>query len=190
MASIYVFYDDPGSIYYMASNVEENYLRTRRYGQKPVYAYVWLRYHDSNQKLRGQELNPYLAEAAAVIPYFCGARGLVVWGWEPKRTGQYYHTLPAFVESLGRVSDLSAKIAAAKLVIDEPAHVLWKEKRPLLRKLQVADDEWIVMAVNPWQSDSDKKRVAVRCGQRDVSIEIPGRRTVVAHVQGDKIALK
>ena len=56
IASVYVFYNDPGSIYYLAANVEENYQRTRRYGNKPVYAYEWLRYHDSNKKLAGQEL--------------------------------------------------------------------------------------------------------------------------------------
>jgi hypothetical protein len=32
--------DDPGSIYYIAADVEENYQRTWRYGNKPVYAYA------------------------------------------------------------------------------------------------------------------------------------------------------
>ena len=89
VASVYVFYDDPGSIYYIAANVEENYQRTRQYGNKPVYAYEWLRYHNSNKKLAGQELAPYLVEAMAVVPYFCGAKGVVVWGWEPGQKGQY-----------------------------------------------------------------------------------------------------
>jgi hypothetical protein len=48
---------DPGSIYYVAANVEENDQRTRRYGNKQVYAYEWLRYHDSNKKLAGQEFS-------------------------------------------------------------------------------------------------------------------------------------
>ncbi len=46
VASIYVFYDRPNSIFYMAANVEENYTRTRELGNKPVYAYEWLRYHE------------------------------------------------------------------------------------------------------------------------------------------------
>jgi hypothetical protein len=66
IASIYVFYDDPGSIYYMASNVEENYQRTRRYGNKPVYAYEWLRYHTSNKDLGDKELAPYLAQVTVL----------------------------------------------------------------------------------------------------------------------------
>ena len=133
----------------MAANVEENIERTRRYGDKPLYAYEWLRYHSSNKKLADQEVAPWLAEAMAVLPYFCGARGIALWGSEPKRQGQYYHTLPVFMSSIGRISDLSAKIAAAKLMPDEPAHVLWKAKRPLIRRIRVGADEWIILAVNP-----------------------------------------
>jgi hypothetical protein len=187
IASVYVFYDDPGSVYYMASNIEENVQRTRRYGNKPLYAYEWLRYHDSNKKLAGQELAPYLAEAMAVLPFFSGARGLVVWGWEPKGKGQYYHSLPLFINSLGRVSDLSAKMAKARLVVDEPAHVLWKEKRPLVRKLRVAADEWIVMAVNPWQNESEKKNINIQCGMRSIALTLDGRHTDIFHVQGNRV---
>jgi hypothetical protein len=53
------------------------------------------------------------------------------------------------MSSIGRISDLSAKIAAAKLMPDEPAHVLWKAKRPLIRRIRVGADEWIILAVNP-----------------------------------------
>jgi hypothetical protein len=187
IASIYVFYDKPDSIYYMASNVEENWQRTRRFGNKPLYAYEWLRYHDSNKELVGQELAPYLVEAMAVLPFFTGARGLALWGWEPKSQGQPYQMLPAFVNSLGRVSDLSAKIASATLVVDDPAHVLWKAKRPLVRKLRVTPDEWIVMAVNPWQSDTDKKTITVQCGGRPVSLTLHGRHTDIFHIQSGRV---
>jgi len=179
IASIYVFYDSPDSIYYMASNIEENYQRTRTYGKKPVYAYEWLRYHNSNKQLAGQELAPYLVEASAVLPFFTGARGLVLWDWLPKRKGQYYETLPLFMNSLGRVSDLSAKIAKGKLVIDEPAHVLWKEKRPLVRKVEVSPSEWIIMAVNPWQPDNARSTVSVTTGSRPIQITIEGRHTEI-----------
>ena len=187
IASVYVFYDDPGSIYYMASNIEENVARTRRYGNKPVYAYEWMRYHDSNKKLAGRELAPYLVEAMAVLPFFSGARGLVLWGWEPKGKGQYYERLPLFMNSLGRAGDLSAKIAKAKLVVDEPAHLLWKEKRPLVRKLRVTPDEWIVMAVNPWQGETETKNINVQCGTRSVTLTLDGRHTDIFHIQGGRV---
>jgi hypothetical protein len=190
IASIYVFYDDPGSIYYMASNVEENYQRTRRYGNKPVYAYEWLRYHTSNKDLGDQELAPYLVEAMAVLPYFCGARGLVVWGWEPNGKGQYYQNLPLFLESLGRVSDLSEKLAKAELVIDEPAHLLWKEKRPLVRKLKISDEEWVVLAVNPWQVEGANSTVSVQCGTQSVELPLAGRHTGIFLVRDGRVTTK
>jgi hypothetical protein len=184
IASVYVFYDNPGSIYYIAANVEENYERTRRYGDKPVYAYEWLRYHNSNKKLAGQELAPYLVEAMAVVPYFCGAKGVVVWGWEPGRKGQYYQNLPLFAESLGRISDMSARLSKAELVIDEPAHVLWKDKRPLVRKLRLADDEWVVLAVDPWQTEDARSMVSVRCGASMIELPLVGRHTGIFEVRG------
>jgi hypothetical protein len=187
IASIYVFYDKPDSIYYMAANVEENVERTRRYGSKPLYAYEWLRYHDSNKKLAGQEVAPWLAEAMAVLPYFCGARGLALWGSEPKRQGQYYHTLPVFTSSLGRVSDLSAKIASAKLMPDEPAHVLWKAKRPLIRRMRVSADEWIIFAVNPWQAEDAICTVEVPLEQGSISLELRGRHSEVFHRMGESL---
>ena len=190
IASVYVFYDDPGSIYYIAANVEENYQRTRRYGNKPIYAYEWLRYHNSNQKLVGQELAPYLVEAMAVLPYFCGAKGVVLWGWEPKRTGQYYQNLPVFADSLGRVSDLSAKLAKAELVIDEPAHLLWKAKRPLVRKLKLSDDEWVVLAVNPWQTKDIKSNVKVQCGVHLIELPLEGRHTGIFVVRDGLVTKK
>ena len=181
IASIYVFYDKPDSIYYMAANVEENLERTRRLGDKPLYAYLWLRYHNSNAKLVGQEVAPWLAESMAVLPYFCGARGIALWGSEPKRQGQYYHTLPVFMESLGRVSDLSEKIAAAKLMPDEPAHVLWKAKRPLIRRLRVSAEEWIVLTVNPWQAEDATSTLAVPLENSSISLEVRGRHTEIFH---------
>jgi hypothetical protein len=187
VASVYVFYDDPGSIYYIAANVEENYQRTRRYGNKPVYAYEWLRYHDSNKSLAGHELAPYLVEAMAVVPYFCGAKGVVLWGWEPGRKGQYYANLPLFAQSLGRISDLSERLAKAELVIDEPAHVLWKEKRPLVRKFKLSDDQWVVLAVNPWQADDARSRTRATCGTKTVELPLVGRHTGIFEVRGDQV---
>jgi type 1 glutamine amidotransferase len=187
IASVYVFYDDPGSIYYIAANVEENYQRTRSYGNKPVYAYEWLRYHNSNKRLVDQELAPYLVDAMAVVPYFCGAKGVVVWGWEPRQTGQYYQRLPLFAQSLGRVSDLSAKISRAQLVIDEPACVLWKEKRPLVRKLKVSDHEWLVLAVNPWQTPEARSSVRTACGSQTVELPLVGRGTGIFQVLGARV---
>ncbi len=182
IASVYCFYDNPGSVYYMGANVEENVQRMTRHGNKPTYAYLWLRYHDSNAKLKGQEVDDYLAEAMAVLPYFCGARGVALWGWEPKGQGPYYQTLPLFMRSLARVAALSGKIARATPDNDEPVHTAWKAKRPLLRKLRVSDAEWLVLACNPWQPDTAETNVTVRCGATDIALAIRGRHTEIYRV--------
>ena len=189
VASVYIFYDDPGSVFYVASNVEENFNRTRQYGDKPVYAYSWLRYHNGNKTLGGQELAPWLVDATAVIPYFYGARGNVLWGWEPQsKETKLYGNLPIYMDSLGRVADLSEKIVqAVPAPDDEPAHVLWKEKRPLLRRLKVSAEEWIVLAMHPWQSEDDSSELVITCGERQHTLELQGRHCDIFHITGDTV---
>jgi hypothetical protein len=186
IASIYCFYDNPGSVYYMASNVEENRRRIVGHGEKPLYAYTWLRYHNSNKKLGSRELDGYLVEAMAVLPYFCGARGVVLWGWEPKGKGPYYEQLPLFVRSLRRVADLSAKISVAQPDNEVPVHVLWKTKQPLVRKLRVAGNEWLVLATNPWQEDDAESVLTVECGAQSLDLTVRGRHTEIFHVLDGK----
>lgn len=187
IASVYIFYEDPGSLYYLASNIEENVARTRRFGDKPVYAYEWMRYHNSNKELSGQELSPWLVEAMAVLPYFSGARGVVLWGWEPGVPTQPYHRMPLFLRSLDRVARHSERIGSAELVIDEPAPVLWKEKRPLVRKLRVSEDEWYVLAIDPHQEDDAVSTLEVVVGGRTVPLEMRGRHTGIHHLAGGRI---
>ena len=186
IASIYLFYDGPESLYYIASNIEENYNRTRQYGNKPVLAYSWLRYHNSNAALENRELDPWLADAMAVIPYFYGAQGNALWGWEPKTNDkEIYQVLPVFMDSLGRVADLSRKIATAEPADDdELAHVLWKAKKPMVRRLKVRGDkeEWIVLAANPWQGADENSKIKIRCGKRRVTLELQGRHCDIFHI--------
>jgi hypothetical protein len=185
-ASVYVPYDTPDSLYFMATNVEENYIRGTRRSSKPLYAYIWLRYHSSAAGLAGRELKPYQAEAAAVLPYFGGARGVVLWGAEPQSKEQPYRMLPVFMDSLARVSELSAKMGKAELVVDEPARVLWNEKRPLVRKLKVSESEWIVLAANPWQNENDTATLDVTCGAKAFRLPVHGRHSEIYHIVGDQ----
>ncbi|MCU0875186.1 MAG: hypothetical protein MUE50_22880 [Pirellulaceae bacterium] len=107
--------------------------------------------------------------------------------WEPGRKGQYYANLPLFAQNLGRISDLSERLAKAELVIDEPAHVLWKEKRPLVRKFKLSDEEWVVLAVNPWQADDARSSTRATCGTKTVELPLVGRHTGIFEVRGDQV---
>lgn len=181
-SSAYIVKDSPDSIYYMAANVEQNYLRSRKFSNKPLYDFQMLKLHSLKK-----ELPDYIVAAAAVIPFFAGAKGIILHGWEPKSKGQYYHNLPIFMDSLGRVADLSAKIDRAQLIIDRPADELWRRKLPLVRKLKVSTSEWIIMAVFPWQNDEDRKIVTVNCGKRAVKLEIFGKGTEIYHLQRNNL---
>jgi hypothetical protein len=193
VASIYVFYDNPDSVFYMAANVEENFVRTRRFGNKPVFAYTWLRYHESNAKLKDQELAPYLVEAMAIVPFFSGSKNVVLWGYEPQvRAGDPlpYDRLELFMKSLKRLEPISEKLGRAKLLIDKTAAAAWREQRPLIRRALVTSNECIVMAVNPWQAEAAKTTVSVRCGDREYPITMAGKRVSILHInQGKSIVL-
>jgi len=175
IASIYCFYDTPGSVYYMAANIEENAQRMAAYTpKKPVYAYTWLRYHDSNKKLAGQELAPYLVEAMAILPYFCQAKGVVLWGWEPK-TGPTYTNLPLFMKSLERVARIAAPLSVATPDNAEPVHVLWKEKRPIVRTMRVSDTESYIAAVDPNQAENASSKVTFTCKSKPYTATLHGK---------------
>lgn len=186
ISSIYAFYDEPGSLYYMGANVEENYLRTRKFGNKPVYAYEWMRFHEANKQIGGQEVSPWIAEAMAVIPFFCGGKGIALWGWEPKVGGQYYARLPIFLRSLERISRFSEKIGRAEMVAEEPVHQVWKAKKPLVRKLRVTPEEWLVLVANPWQGDDAETSVETKIGNRTVKLSAKGKHTEIYHINGEK----
>jgi hypothetical protein len=187
ISSNYIFYDFPDSVYYVAANIEQNYLRSRQFGNKPVYAFVWLKYHPSNQKSALQEIADYLVEALAIVPFFTGSKGVTLWGWEPKSPGPAFQKMPLFTDRLSEISALSDRISSAELIIDEPVHILWRAKKPLVRKLKVSQTEWIIMAVYPWQKAEDIKNVNVRCGDRVVQLEILGKHTEIYHLQNGEL---
>jgi hypothetical protein len=182
IVSIYTFYDKPETTLYWAANVEENYRRTRQYGEKPVVPYLWLRYHDSNKELGSKEIADYLAEGYPIIPFFCGAKGIVLWGWERQAKTQPYHDLPIFMKSLARLAPFSDDIAAARPEPDEPAWQLWQEKKPLVRRLHIKPDEWLVAIMNPWQAADATGRVRVTCGNVTADLEVEGHHTEVYHL--------
>lgn len=191
VASLYLFYDKPDSVFYMASNVEENYLRTRQYGNKPLLTYEWMRYHPSNQALGNREVDPYLAEAMALVPYFSGAKAVVLWGYEPQikaqDEGHPYAQLDRYVSALQRVAGLSEKIGKAKPLLDPPAHVLWNSRQPLVRRLDVGPGECVILALNPWQADDQQSVTSIDCDGMAVSLTMFGRGATVAHVENGNL---
>lgn len=73
--SLYTFYPDPAA---WKSYARQTLTEARRYG-KPVYAFLWPEFHDSNRLLRGHPLPPPLWRAELEL---CAelAAGVVLWG--------------------------------------------------------------------------------------------------------------
>lgn len=192
IADIYVYSENPLSFVkkpdyfmFMALNVEENYLRSRKYGDKPVYAYEWLRFHDSSPRTGEYEHSPEMVEAMAVIPFFFGAKGIVLWGYEPQLKagdGRPYEQLPLFMKTLSRIALLSEQIGQARLAIDEPASKLWQQKRPLLRRMITEKGQCIVMAINPWQEAEAQSEMQVACGGRAYMVTMRGGHPTLAYI--------
>jgi hypothetical protein len=187
-ADIYIFHDEPDSVLFMAASVEENFLRTRKYGDKPVYAYEWLRFHDSAPGIGGAEVRtPYLAEAMAIVPFFSGGRGIVLWGAElqPNLRGdqQPYDSFQTYMNALNRVASVSEEIGRGRLVVDTPAHELWKRRQPLVRRIVVSASECVVMAVNPWQGDSETSSAGAACGDRSYPVTMTGKDFTILHIK-------
>jgi hypothetical protein len=193
IADVYYFYDQPDSVYYLAANVEENYLGSLQYAApnqppKPLYTFSRLRYTEGgNRLIQDKQIYPYLAEAAAVVPYFTGAKGVTLWGWEPNTKGQPYYNLPAFTRGLTRVAKVSAQLSQAKLVIDQPAYRLWQQKAPLVRKMQVSNTEWLVMAIDPWQAEDKSRDLSVNLNNQTFTLNVKGKTPEIYHIQNSKV---
>lgn len=193
IADVYYFYDQPDSVYYLAANVEENYLGSLKYAApnqppKPLYTFSRLRYTEGgNRLIQNKQIYPYLAEAAAVVPYFTGAKGVTLWGWEPDTKGQPYHNLPAFMRGLSRVAQVSALLSKAKLVIDQPAYQLWQQKLPLVRKMQVSQTEWVVMLMDPGQAEDKNRDLSVSLGHQTFKLNVKGKTPEIYHIQNSRV---
>lgn len=184
--SLYIWDSSPNNLYYFGARVEENVLALHEIGEKPVYPYVWLRYHDKPGQPFREELTPSLAEGAAIIPFFFGARGIVLWGWEPHGKGPYYERLPDFFSGLSRVAQISGALALATPTTTTTARELWWSRRPLVRQMNVSSTECLVLAVNPGQSATATSATECACGSHVYQLTMHGQDTEIYWIRNGK----
>jgi hypothetical protein len=189
-ASTYLDWDyGAGAPYYMQANVETNVYYASLLGNKPVYAYFWPRYENSKLPTDGQLVPDFVMESAAIAPYFVGAKGTVMWGFEPKTADrQPYLNMPGYMDGLRRVAAFSEKISKAAVIApDAPAYELFQKKLPLVRKLKISDTEWLVMALNPFQDDAVESTLPVTLGPEKVELKLNGKHTEIYHLQAGQL---
>lgn len=175
--SAYYFYDYPNLLAqdylpYLLFQVEVN----RAWSNKPVVPWVWMRYHDSSNSPL-QFIQPFMAEATAIFPFFSGAAGL--WLWENPTLGldrnNNYAAYEHFTHGLYRLSRFADMFQNTyELVIDKPARDLLDKQLPVWRGV-VKGNNILVAAHNSYAADGQKTSVLVRYKSWQQTIELTGR---------------
>lgn len=183
----------PDSVFYLATEIEENYHREIKIGGgNPIFAYLWLRYYGPDWRKATALVDPFLVEAMTLVPYFSGARAVVLWGHEPDVKSSDplpYTQLPLFAHTLSRLSAVSGMIGKGHLLPGEPANVLWREKRPLIRVLDAGKDGCVALAINPWQAERDISATKVACQGRTYPLMVNGRHATLAQISNGTVTL-
>nr|WP_317046932.1 T9SS type A sorting domain-containing protein [Spirosoma aerolatum] len=175
--SAYYYYDYPNPfaqdyLAYLLFQVEVN----RAWSTKPVVPWVWMRYHDSSNT-PFQFIQPFMAEATAIFPFFSGAAGL--WLWEnptfaSTRTDTYA-AYEHFVHGLYRLSRFADMFQGTyELVIETPARDLMDKQLPVWRGV-VKGNQILIAAQNPYAADGAKTSLTVNYKSWRQTIELTGR---------------
>lgn len=172
----YYYYDYPSPLApdylaYLLFQVEAN----RAWSQKPVWPIVWMRYHDccgSHPKF----IQPFMAEATAIFPFFSGARGL--WLWEVPNFRDAERPMAAyehFIHGLYRLSKFSEMFEGTyELVIATPARDLMDKHLPVWRGVFKAN-KLLIAAQNPYAADGAQTTVEVSYKNWSTTITLTGR---------------
>ncbi len=175
--SAYYYYDYPNPLAkdylaYLLFQVEVN----RAWSNKPVVPWVWLRYHDSSSDYP-KFVQPFMAEATAIFPFFSGASGLWLWdnpGLEQTRTdvhAAYEH----FTHGLYRLSRFADMFQGNyERVIETPARDLMDKQMPVWRGV-VKNNNILIAAQNPYAEEGQKTSLTVRYKTWQQLIELTGR---------------
>ncbi|GAB4017669.1 hypothetical protein GCM10028808_49730 [Spirosoma migulaei] len=175
--SAYYYYDYPNPLAkdylaYLLFQIEVN----RAWSTKPVVPWVWLRYHDSSSSFPNF-IQPFMAEATAIFPFFSGASGL--WLWEnPTLTGTRTDTYAAyeyFTHGLYRLSHFADMFQGNyELVIETSARDLMDKQLPVWRGV-AKENKILIAAQNPYAADGVKTSLTVRYKTWQQTIELTGR---------------
>ncbi|GAB4024060.1 hypothetical protein GCM10028773_44690 [Spirosoma koreense] len=175
--SAYYYYDYPNVLAkdylsYLLFQVEVN----RAWSNKPVVPWVWMRYHDSSNSAL-QFIQPFMAEATAIFPFFSGAAGL--WLWENPTLGpdrnDVYAAYEHFTHGLYRLSQFADMFQGSyELVIETSARDLMDRQLPVWRGV-VNKTNILVAAQNPYAADGQKTSLTVRYKSWQQTIELTGR---------------
>lgn len=172
--STYYYYDYPSPLAsdylaYMLFQIEAN----RAWSNKPIIPYVWMRYHDCCGSFP-KFIQPFMAEATAIFPFFSGANGLWFWDANTSPTDNYA-AYEYFVHGLYRLSKFADVFTGDyKLVIPKSARDHMEDRTPIWRGA-VKNNKILIAAQNPYATDNQTTRIPVEYGSWQHTITLKGR---------------
>ncbi|MEZ0486960.1 T9SS type A sorting domain-containing protein [Fibrella aquatica] len=148
----------------------------RAWSSKPVIPFVWMRFHDCCGNYP-TFIQPQMAEATAIFPFFAGAKGL--WFWDElslSTTRQDVHAAyEHFVHGLYRLSQFNSQFQDAyELVAETNARDLMNDQKPVWRGI-FSDNKLLVAAHNPYATDNQQTVVPIRYKSWQGSLTLTGR---------------
>ncbi len=173
LPSAYYIYDYPNPyagnyLAYLLFQVEAN----RAWSPKDIVPIVWLRYTSNNIN---KPIQPWMAEATAIFPFFSGAKGL--WLWEsPGNTGtnenlaNYEH----FTQGLYRLSQFKDFFNGGLLHIPKSARDHFADQDPIWRGV-VKGNQILIAAHNPYAAENASTPMMLRYGNWQQDITLKGR---------------
>ena len=173
----YYYYDytsalAPDYLAYLLFQVEVN----RAWSTKPVIPFVWMRYHDCCGNFPNF-IQPFMAEATAIFPFFSGAKGLWLWeipAFEQTRQDNYA-AYEHFIHGLYRLSRFADMFQGTyELVIETPARDLMDARKPVWRGV-VNGSKILIAAQNPYAADGQTTTMTVTYKNWSRAITLTGR---------------
>lgn len=170
----YYAFDNPlGKDYlsYLLFQIEVN----KAWSNKPVIPFVWLRYHDAYNEVSNW-VEPFMAEATAIFPFFSGASGL--WLWDNpgvERENKNFATYEHFVNGLYRLSQFKHFLEGNyQLVIPQPARDLMEQEKTIWRGI-AKNNEILIAAHNPFAANNEETSVFLQYGNWTRTIKLKGK---------------
>lgn len=171
--SAYFYYNYPspfagGYLAYLLFQIEAN----RAWSNKDMVVFEWLRFHPCCGSFL-EPIKPFMAEAAAIFPFFSGAKG--IWLWEQSFVStDNYAVYEHYIHGLYRLSLFKDMFQGEyQLVIPKSARDHFADRDAIWRGV-LKGQELLVVAHNPYASDNQVTEVEVGLGDWKTTVSLRG----------------
>jgi hypothetical protein len=171
--SAYFYYNYPspfagGYLAYLLFQIEAN----RAWSNKDMMVFEWLRFHPCCGSFL-QPIKPFMAEAAAIFPFFSGAKG--IWLWEQSFVStDSYAIYEQYIYGLYRLSLFKDMFEGSyQLIIPKSARDHFADRDAIWRGV-LKGNELLVAAHNPFASETQTTDLTISLGNWSTLVQLKG----------------